>query len=294
MPGMDRLRSESIFINRHDDHDFAVSMLTLNLSRIGCGSVRERHLSVDKDAQLARIQQAPDFRELLLVRLNDKERIFYARISRRFAACGNRYEAAARFQHIPRALQRLAAHAIKYNVHIADNPSEGLGRVVDDLPGSQPGDEFHRFRRSGRKHLRSEKPRQLDSKNSNRACRAVYKKPLARLQFCAIDKSLPGGKGINRNGSGFRMREAGRFARDARRQGDAIVGSGSVGIPVIHPKDFFTHREALDSITKLCNDAGKLMTRNSASTQAAVLLMRCWIPEKFCMRYPCRIYLDEN
>src|ERR1700684_3251515 len=126
------------------DGDFAAALAVLERAVVGGGYICDWNNGVDDGLQFARVDEFGDFEELLLIWLDDEERLFSALVVQRFSfrTRGNGDYVAAELEHAKRALERFAADTVENDVDISRDVFKALRGVVDELVGTQLFDEI--------------------------------------------------------------------------------------------------------------------------------------------------------
>src|ERR1051325_3680567 len=83
------------------NHDFAVAPLVCDSSAVSEGCLFQRNDRADKCLKSSSVKQLCDFKQLLLARFDDEERILHALVRGGFAVRSDRHHASARLQHDP-------------------------------------------------------------------------------------------------------------------------------------------------------------------------------------------------
>src|SRR5262249_45342318 len=117
----------------HLQDDLAVRRLV----RVGLLGLRERKDGAHDGPQHAAIDQRRDLLELAPARLDDEERVPYARLARLLCRRGDGDHPPARPQHVPGARERLAADGIEHDVDVPHAVLETVRAIVDHLVGSE-------------------------------------------------------------------------------------------------------------------------------------------------------------
>src|SRR5215469_18831534 len=99
--------------------------------------LRQRKDRAHHDPQAAPIDQPRDVLELRPARLHDEEFRADARVGTLFRGGGDGDQTATWPEHLPGAVERLAAHRVENYVHLRCHLLEPLGAVIDDLTGAE-------------------------------------------------------------------------------------------------------------------------------------------------------------
>ncbi len=106
-------------------------------------------------SHLPGVDPPADLTQLLAVRLDDEPdgTSPVTRLALRRTRHGDRHEAAARPQHVPRPLPCLAADRVEHEIEVGDDVLEALRPVVDHLVGAELPDQFGVACRAGRRDV---------------------------------------------------------------------------------------------------------------------------------------------
>jgi hypothetical protein len=164
--------------------------LLVGLARLGKGEHR-----VDDGPELSRINQCANLGQFIAVGFNHKPGkahvMSLCHSSGRWGTDdGDKHSCG--FDHLPGALQGVAANRIEDQIDIMDHLLEACGGVVDDLVGPQFAQEVAIACRGGRDDLGPRPMNKLDGKDSNAPCGTVDQDALPRSEVRVVKEGLPG------------------------------------------------------------------------------------------------------
>ena len=209
---------------------------------------------------------------MLLIGFDNEKCFFDALLILLLAARTNGDHSAAGLQQSPRAAECFSADRVKNHIDVSDQLLERNALVVDDLIGSEAGDEIQIGGRCCRDDMRAVEVGQLHRIEAHGSCSAVNQNAIASHKLRPLKEALPGCQGTDRNGCGLDVREMRGQRSDGRGHGDAIFCQRSFREPVVHAKDFLADLQRAIRITKSCDDSRELMTRDGSFTGVAVLV----------------------
>jgi hypothetical protein len=216
-----------------------------------------------------------------LVGLDDEERFFDSRVGAAFSISGDGDHAAFGFEDGQGEVAGLAAYGVEDYVDVADEVLKAGGFVVDDLVGAELFDEIEGWGGGSGDDVGSVVVGELDGKDADGSGASVDEDALLRLELGVVEEALPCGEGSDGDGGGFGVGEGGGFRRDAGGDGEAELGGGSFGEPVVHAIDGLAESEAGDVFAEGYDGAGELVAGDGVFAFGSGFGVGCGIPIEF-------------
>ena len=237
-----------------DDHLAAVRALPVD-SLVGRRGVGKRQHGLHHGPNAPCIHQVRDLDQLIAIRLDDEERAFQPLV----AGCGNAGrdgdQTPSRIEQCPGTFRRVATYRVKHHVDSLGVVLKPRGTVIDDLVSAELPHEVNVRRRRSSHHMRATESRQLHGEHAYAARTAMNQNALARLQVGVVEQPLLRGQRPDGNRSRLNMGQAARFGRDVGRLSQAILGQGSVRVPIVQTVDGLPHFHAVHALAYRRDDA---------------------------------------
>ena len=152
-----------------------------------------------------RVKEAGNLDELVLVRLHDEEGLLGPFVPSRLSARRDRHQSSQRLENVPRSFQSFTADGVEHHIHVLDGIFKARRTKVDHLLGAQARNEVNVARRCGGRHAGGVELCELYSEYPDSACATVDQDAFSGPQLRAVEQSLPGGQGANRNRRSLRV-----------------------------------------------------------------------------------------
>ena len=133
---------------------------------------------------------------------------------------------------------------------------------------------------------------ELNGEDADRPGGAVDEDALLRLEFGVVEEALPCGERSDGDGGGFGVGEGSGFGRDAGGDGEAELGGGAFGEPVVHAVDGLAESEAGDVFAESDDGAGELVAGDGVFAFGSGLSVSGGVPVEFGGRDAGGVDLD--
>ncbi len=197
------------------------SCLRVGLAGLGKGEHR-----VDDRQELARLNQFANLDQLLAIGLDDKKdkaRVMPLSYSTGWLGTYDGDKRASGPNHLPGALQGVAANRIQDQINAPNYLLEVLGGVVDNLVGPQLAQEIVIACRGSGNDPRPRPMSELDGKDSYTASATMDQHGLPHRQVRLVKEGLPGSQRRERHRGRLDVVKRARFGRQLVGQGNGVI-----------------------------------------------------------------------